>query len=446
MSTLVPYVPKRDADRFAMYIFDISYFSGKLEAYFKYREIPFDRIEVTWWELASKIAQETGLMEVPVVHDKKENIWLSDSSPIIEYFEKYLEDLNTVTPLGVQLSLPHYKALDILPKDPVQLFFSHLLGDFADEWLWKPAIYYRWSHTTDIKHYSRRFVDDFYHNPILPKWLARKIVANRMKLGYVKKDGIRCHDTQRHTERLYLETLQILNEHFQKYPYLLGDSPTFVDFCFFGSYFRHFSLDPTPAKIMRQQGTAVYEWVARLWNAKQSVLPLGRDAVSLAEPGSIPETWIRLLPFVKEHLVYLRHNADADKAGKKHFDFSLDNVHYNHVEVVPYRSWRRELLHRRYNDLGENDQKIVRAILEENGLWEDFIATPWISNYYKDTPEPPFTRGEPAHRSFLHKVRMFASGTPRHTNDWIFTPLMKFVVASSIAVATGLVVAALYYR
>lgn len=445
MST-VPYTPKRDVDRYAMYIFDISYFSGKLEAYFKYREIPFERIEVTWWQLASKVVQETGLMEVPAVHDKKEDIWLSDSTPVIEYFEKHLEDLNTVVPKGTQLSLPQYKPLDLFPKDPVQLFFSHLLGDFADEWLWKPAIYYRWSHTTDIKHMSRRFVNEFYHNPILPNWLARTIVANRMALGYVKKDGIRCHDTRRHTERLYLETLRILNEHFERYPYLLGDTPTFVDFCFFASYFRHFSLDPTPAKIMRQQGTAVYEWVARLWNAKQSVLPLGRDAVSLAEPGNIPETWIKLLPFVKEHLVYLRHNSEADKAGKKHFDFTIDGIHYKHVEVVPYRSWRRELLHRRYNDLSEHDQEIVRRILTEGGCWDDFISSPWVTNYYKDVPEPPFTKGDKTHNSLFHKIRLFATGTPRHTNSWIFTPLMKIVVTSAVTAVAGLIAGFVFLR
>ena len=34
--------------------------------------------------------------------------------------------------------------------------------------------------------------------------------------------------------------------------------------------FRHFSQDPTPAEIMRTRAPAVFEWQARLWNARAS--------------------------------------------------------------------------------------------------------------------------------------------------------------------------------
>ena len=51
-----------------------------------------------------------------------------------------------------------------------------------------------------------------------------------------------------------------------------GDVPTLADFGLYGPMFRHFSQDPTPAEVMRLRAPAVFEWVARLWNARGSRL------------------------------------------------------------------------------------------------------------------------------------------------------------------------------
>lgn len=417
------YEPTRDKERYEMYIFDISYFSGKLEAYFKYKEIPYKRIEVSWWELASKIVQKTGLMEVPVVHDVKNDIWLSDTTPLIEYFENHIDNQSL-------------NCIPILPSCPIQQFFSFLIGDFADEGLWRPAIYYRWSKTVDRAHYGWRFTKEFYHNPFLPGFLKRRLIANRMMQGYVRKDGIRDENTRNHTEKLYLETLHILEKHFQKHNFILGNSPTFLDFCLFASMFRHFSLDPTPAKIMRQEGPSVFEWVARMWNAKESSF----CEKSLASPpGSIPESWKELLPFVKEYLVYLHENSNADKSGKKTFTYTVDNVTYRNVEVVPYRSWRREVLINRFESLSNNDKLKIESILKEYDCWNDFISDKYETNYFKDKPSPPFTKGKKEQSSFLMKSLLYITGTPRHQNSLFASPLLISLLIILLTFIFGLI-------
>ena len=50
-----------------LYVFDISYLSGKMEAYLRYKELPYERVEPGWNELASTIHRETGLMKLPVI-------------------------------------------------------------------------------------------------------------------------------------------------------------------------------------------------------------------------------------------------------------------------------------------------------------------------------------------------------------------------------------------
>jgi hypothetical protein len=49
------------------YVLDVSYFSGKLEAYLRYEEIPFERVEPTWRQLQWKLLRHTGIARVPLV-------------------------------------------------------------------------------------------------------------------------------------------------------------------------------------------------------------------------------------------------------------------------------------------------------------------------------------------------------------------------------------------
>merc|ERR1719367_1323650 len=71
---------------FLLYLMDLSYFSGKLEMYFRYRNFNFERIEPTLSELY-EIKKKTGTTQVPIVFDKKANIWLRDTTYIIKYME-----------------------------------------------------------------------------------------------------------------------------------------------------------------------------------------------------------------------------------------------------------------------------------------------------------------------------------------------------------------------
>jgi len=42
-----------------------------------------------------------------------------------------------------------------------------LVEDYADEWLWRPALHYRWSYATDKHALSRRFAETFLEDPLV---------------------------------------------------------------------------------------------------------------------------------------------------------------------------------------------------------------------------------------------------------------------------------------
>src|SRR6185295_16084620 len=141
------------ARAYTLYIFYISYFSGKMQAYLRYKEIPHRCIEPRWRDMVTLVYPNTGLMKVPVVQTP-EGEWLQDSTPMIDWFER------------------KYPQGAILPDDPFQAFFCRLLEDYADEWLWRPALHYRWSYAEDSKALGNRFSETFLADLPWPKFMT----------------------------------------------------------------------------------------------------------------------------------------------------------------------------------------------------------------------------------------------------------------------------------
>ena len=300
-----------------VYGLDVSYFTGKFEAYLRYKEIPHRRVELST-ALFRKVAAQTGLAQMPAV-ELPDGRWMTDTTPMIEWLEE------------------QYPAAPVVPADPVQAFASHLLEDYADEWLWRPALHYRWSHADDARLLSARIAREMLHDVPLPFALRRQMILRRQIRKYVKGDGV-TRVTRGHVESVYLNTLDRLQAILSARPYLLGQRPTLADFGFFGPMFRHFALDPTPARIMRDRAPAVFEWVARLWNARAS--RLGDTPLETA----MPADWLPLLKDAGQtYLPYLAANAEAYDAGKTHFEVRIEDVVYR-LPVSRYRVWCLERL------------------------------------------------------------------------------------------------------
>ena len=101
---------------------NISYFTGKLEAYMRYKDIPHELVD--GYDLG-KIFFHTGIKKMPAV-ETPQGQWLYDTTPTIQWFETVYPD----TP--------------ITPKNKALAFVSLLLEDYGDEWLWRPAMWWRW--------------------------------------------------------------------------------------------------------------------------------------------------------------------------------------------------------------------------------------------------------------------------------------------------------------
>jgi glutathione S-transferase len=331
--------PARDATPpLLVYGADCSYFTGKLEAYLRakgiaYQLVPFDATNI------QRCARHTGVMQIPQV-ECPDGSWLVDTTLIIDYFET---------------SRPEPA---MRPRVASVRFVSLLLEDFGDEWLWRPAMHQRWSFPENARLMSAWLAEHVAERRV-PEWLKRWYWRHRQLGTFVRGDGV-VASTREAVEATYVDTIDALERIFEQREYVLGERPTEADFGLFGSMFRHFGCDPAPARVMRARAPGVYEWVARMWNARPA-----RFAGSPL-PDAIPADLGPLLAIVTEaYLAHLEANARAWSQGEKRVRYEARGAVYEEP-TKPYRAWCRERL----------SDHLVRLEPAERAAVEDALGAP----------------------------------------------------------------------
>ena len=102
----------------------ISYYTGKLETYLRYRGIQYDFLPTVGSE--KKLRAGAGTVQMPVVQ-LDDGRWMTDSTPMIAWLES------------------EQHAPSIYPDNPALGFLALLIEDYADEWRGRPARHDRWS-------------------------------------------------------------------------------------------------------------------------------------------------------------------------------------------------------------------------------------------------------------------------------------------------------------
>jgi glutathione S-transferase len=373
-------------DRYRLFVSDSSYYSGKLEACLRYKEIPHERIEINIDVMRRQILPATGFMKVPVMQCP-DGRWLKDTTPMLQWLDR---------------AHPQYP---IYPDDPATRFVALLVEDYADEWLWRPAMYYRWRFADSHRLRRSRLGHELAAGTLQSSWLMGWYFRWRQYLVFVRGDGVRA-DNEAQVQALYHRTLAQLGALLESRPFLLGSRPSVVDFGFFASMFRHFALDPYPAKIMVDTAPAVWAWVARLWNARGA-----RDGRGALEDFSAA-AWDSVFDSVaREYLPYLETNAAAYAQGARRFDFELSDARYPQMPVVRYRVACRGQLLKAFRALTPSDQQRVRRRLDASGIGPWLASAPPVDAGLDREFELPLAQRYPEARGW-YGLRRFFRGTP----------------------------------
>lgn len=354
----------------------ISYYTGKFETYLRYRSIPYESYPTV--AHSKKLIEGVGLVQMPVVR-LADGRWMTDTTPMIAWMESQQEGPG------------------IYPDDPVLNFLALLIEDYADEWLWRSAMHFRWTYRL-----SRQYAAAFLYEELIrgvlpmPRFYAVAYLKRRQRGSFVRGDGVNSLQTRAHADATYHAALDRMQAIFERRPFLLGETPTIADFGMMAPMLRHFGQDPTPAEIMRERAPAVYEWVARMWNARPS--PAG--------PSLISEVDEPLSEFLREicetHLAQHRQNAAAFGEGKTRYDLTVQDCTYRNVPSSRYRVWCLEELRRHWAGLEAAAQQELRSILsspEAAILWD---GTAFAASDYDTDRKAPFNRA----------INVFGRGVP----------------------------------
>lgn len=327
-----------------LYGSNISYFTGKMENYFRVRSIPYELHSMQFPAVQEQFKKLMGVSQMPSAQ-LPDGRWMTDTTKMIQWFEA------------------EYPGESVIPSDPLQAFVCLLLEDWADEWWWRPAMHYRWHYTEGERFASWHLADEVLGSMFGPNWIKRRVLRRRQRSGYTAGDGITPQNVSA-VERDVAKLLAQLEVIFRSRPFLLGDRPSLADIGFSGPFFRHFALDPVPLELIRQQAPGVLEWVARLWNTRLS------DCTGQLVDG-IPDDLGPLLDSIgAAYLPYLCANVDAVAAGNERFDAEIDGVLYRGARYSRYRVWCLQELRDHYEALPDTAQQSARSLLERHGCWE----------------------------------------------------------------------------
>jgi len=335
-----------------------SYFTGKLEGYLRAKGLAYELLEMDSQSF-KRCAGMTGVAQMPQL-ELPDGRWLTDSTRIIEHFEH-------------ELPQPA-----LYPADPAVNFIADLLEDFGDEWLWRPAMYYRWNFDEDACQLSDQLARSMLRDVPLPLPCRRWLIKRRQRRLFLKGDGI-TRDTSPVVEALYPEVLDALEKALADRPFLLGQRPTQADMGFFGSMFRHFYSDPTPARIMRTQAPLVHAWVERLWNLQ----PAHSDQLPM--PAELPEGLQALLKMLcTDYLPYLDANEQAVDSGAKRVNWQTHGVTFS-TPSNPYQRHCWQRLRWRYQSLSAAQRTRV----------EDWLGDTAASALLKQPTQPGIVATDP---------------------------------------------------
>lgn len=269
---------------YTLYGAQISYFTGKVRAYLRWKGIPFTEVTPTAEIYRDVILPRVGFPVIPVMVTPNGDT-LQDSSDIIDALERA------------------HGGPSVFPAGGTQRLVSALLELYGDEWLVIPAMHYRWHHNRDWA--MRAFGEVSAPHATLDEQMA---IGSRRAAPFAQAAVALGAAPHMHAaiERSYETLLGELDRHFAATPYALGTRPSIGDFGLFGPLYAHQYRDPASGALMRRLAPNVVAWVERMRDAPTP------GAGEFIPGDEVPETLLSVLRrMMREQLPELVDTARA---------------------------------------------------------------------------------------------------------------------------------------
>ncbi|HEY7775271.1 MAG TPA: glutathione S-transferase family protein [Kineobactrum sp.] len=267
-------------DPHRLYAITHSLYSGRARSYLIKHGIPFREISSGHESFKAEVLPKGKLPTIPTLVTPDGEV-IRDGAAIIEHFESA-------------------NGRPCQPPGPRQQIVSALFDVIGSDGLLRPAMHYRWN----FQQCNHEFVRyHFLHSQRDVPQREDKTEAMMDRMRHASMIFGVTEQTRELVESLYLEYLDGLNAHFEKYPYLLGWRPCVGDFGLLAPMYAHLGRDPYPARLMQQRATRVYRWVERMNRADQDVPEYFNAGTDFLKDDEVPETLLAVLRLLAEDFV-----------------------------------------------------------------------------------------------------------------------------------------------
>jgi glutathione S-transferase len=329
------------ADLYRIFGAEMSPYSVKVRAYFRYKAIPHQ------WILrnAESQAEYQGYAKLPIIPlvVTPQQSGIQDSTPIIDQLEKLFPE-PSVHPEGAAG------------------FLSALIEEFGDEWGNKWMFHFRWAREVDQRASAGRIArmqapnaGDEAHAALVEKIRARMVE----RIWFVGSNEV----TASQIEAGFAEMLKLLEGHLATRPYLFGGRPAYGDFGLWGQFYELWT-DPTAGSLIEGRAPRVLDWIHRmLWPRAECAF----ESWATLQPTMMPI----LKHQVGQFTTWTLANEKALAEGKEEFSVTLgDKVWVQ----KPQKYHARSLAMLRDKYAVAADKAALDPILEEAGCLAAFRA------------------------------------------------------------------------
>ena len=347
-----------------LYAMPHSLYSGRARSYLIKNGIPFEERSTGHESFKAEVLPQGKLPTIPTLVTADGEV-IRDGGAIIEHFE-----------------IANGRACQ--PAGPRQQVISALFDVIGTDGLLRPAMHYRWNFPDDNLTFVRYH---FLHSQrdVPEREEKTEAMMNRMRHAAMIF-GV-TEQSQPVVEALYLEYLDALNKHFERYPYLLGWRPCIGDFGLLAPMYAHLGRDPYPARLMQQRASAVYRWVERMNREDQDAPECFNAGNDFLANDEVPETLIPVLKILAEDFVpetlaaadlinnwLAEHQPEAGAIAVGRLAEALGMADFSvRGETItalaqPHRFYLLQRVQDTFRALPQEDQKSVAAIMRDAGM------------------------------------------------------------------------------
>jgi glutathione S-transferase len=266
-------------DKYVLWGANWSLYTAKVRPYLIKKRVEYVEVSPSHPHWNDYVLPAVGYFTVPVLETPDGDI-IADSTEIMEFLE------------------PKFPNPPMLPDDKTLAALAYLIHSFGSEGLTKSAMYLRWNTSFDNRLFARSEFERTLGTPELADGFAQSMRAYLPILGVTLDHGV---DVAIETsiDKLY----QALNEHFLKYPYILGGVPSLADYGLMGPLYAHHGRDPASSNALKQRAPAVYRWIETMQRPPVPDPEVWQVPLEYFQVNDLPDTLISFLKLIGENFV-----------------------------------------------------------------------------------------------------------------------------------------------